>query len=66
MTKSGVNTLLMTLFTLFSYFMDGFAYAGEALAGKYYGAKDETSFRTVVRQLFFFLTSSLKKYVFYN
>lgn len=49
-----VNTLLMTLFTLFSYFMDGFAYAGEALAGKYYGAKDETSFRTLVRQLFFF------------
>lgn len=27
-----VNTLLMTLFTLFSYMMDGFAYAGEALS----------------------------------
>ena len=25
-----VNTLLMQLFTLFSYVMDGFAYAGEA------------------------------------
>ncbi len=34
-----VNTLLMTLFTIFSYFMDGFAYAAEALSGKYYGAK---------------------------
>ncbi len=33
-----VNTLLMTLFTIFSYFMDGFAYAAEALSGKYYGA----------------------------
>ncbi len=29
-----VNTLLMTLFTIFSYVMDGFAYAGEALSGK--------------------------------
>jgi multidrug resistance protein, MATE family len=28
-----VNTLLMQLFTLFSYVMDGFAYAGEALSG---------------------------------
>lgn len=34
-----VNTLLMQLFTLFSYIMDGFAYAGEALTGKYIGAK---------------------------
>lgn len=34
-----VNTLLMQLFTLFSYFCDGFALAGEALVGKYYGAK---------------------------
>lgn len=32
-----VNTLLMTLFMLFSYVMDGFAFAGEALGGKYYG-----------------------------
>lgn len=30
-----VNTLLMTFFTLFSYVMDGFANAGEALCGKY-------------------------------
>ena len=33
-----VNTLLMQLFTLFSYIMDGFAYAGEALSGRYVGA----------------------------
>lgn len=33
-----VNTLLMTFFTLFSYIMDGFAFAGEALSGKHYGA----------------------------
>ena len=30
-----VNALLMQLFTLFSYFMDGFAYAGEAVCGRY-------------------------------
>ncbi len=47
-----VNTLLMILFTLFSYVMDGFAYAGEALAGKYYGAQNYEAFRTVVGNLF--------------
>lgn len=47
-----VNTLLMVLFTLFSYVMDGFAYAGEALAGRYYGAKDLLSLQTVVSRLF--------------
>ena len=39
-----VNTLLMTMFTLFSYFMDGFAYAGEALSGKLYGANNKSGF----------------------
>lgn len=38
-----VNTLLMTFFTLFSYIMDGFAFAGEALGGKFYGAGDRVS-----------------------
>lgn len=45
-----VNTLLMTLFTIFSYFMDGFAYAAEALSGKYYGARNMRAFREVVRR----------------
>lgn len=47
-----VNTLLMQLFTLFSYIMDGFAYAGEALAGKYIGARNRTALHQTVRQLF--------------
>ncbi len=34
-----VNTLLMQLFTIFSYMMDGVAYAGEALCGRYLGEK---------------------------
>ena len=47
-----VNTLLMQLFTLFSYIMDGFAYAGEALAGKHIGAGNHIALRQMVRQLF--------------
>ncbi len=47
-----VNTLLMQLYLLFSYFMDGFAYAGEALCGKYWGAADESNYRMVVGRLF--------------
>ena len=44
----------MTLFTLFSYMMDGFAYAGEALSGKFYGARDMAGLRITVRRLFGF------------
>ena len=47
-----VNTLLMQLFTLFSYIMDGFAYAGEALAGKHIGADNRPALQTMIRQLF--------------
>lgn len=47
-----VNTLLMQLFTLFSYIMDGFAYAGEALAGKYIGANDRWALHQTIRRLF--------------
>lgn len=35
-----VNALLMQFFLIFSYFADGFAYAGEALCGKAYGARN--------------------------
>ena len=47
-----VNTLLMQLFTLFSYVMDGFAYAGEALSGRYIGARNQKAFTDTVRHLF--------------
>ena len=45
------NTLLMQLFTLLSYIMDGFAYAGESLVGRYVGAKDRQSLLRVIRLL---------------
>ncbi len=44
-----VNTLLMQFFTLFSYIMDGFAYAGEALTGRFIGAADRVSLRRSIR-----------------
>ena len=47
-----VNTLLMQLFTLFSYIMDGFAYAGEALAGRYIGARNKIALSRTIRLLF--------------
>ena len=47
-----VNTLLMQLFTLFSYIMDGFAYAGEALSGRYVGACNLVQLKRAVRALF--------------
>ena len=47
-----VNTLLIQLFMLFSYMMDGFAFAGEALAGRYTGANDDKSLRRCITLLF--------------
>lgn len=44
-----VNTLLMQFFTLISYIMDGFAYAGEALTGRFIGAADRVSLRRSIR-----------------
>ena len=51
-----VNTLLMQLYLLVSYVMDGFANAGEALSGKYYGAGDRSSLRLTVRRVFVWAT----------
>jgi multidrug resistance protein, MATE family len=47
-----VNTLLMQLFTLFSYLLDGFSNAGEALTGKYVGAGNVEMLHRFIRKLF--------------
>jgi MATE family multidrug resistance protein len=53
-----VSTIMMKLFMLFSYFVDGFAYAGEALVGKEIGYREsgigtrESGIGRVVRLLF--------------
>ena len=44
-----VNTILLQLFTLFSYMNDGFAYAAEALTGRFIGAKDGASLRKCIK-----------------
>lgn len=49
-TILAVNTILLELFTLFSYMNDGFAYAAEALTGRFIGAKDGRSLRECVKK----------------
>ncbi len=51
-TLLAVCTIMMKLMMLFSYFVDGFAYAGEALAGKYIGAREPQSLRRAVKVIF--------------
>ena len=47
-----IDSLLLQFFTLFSYIMDGFAYAGESLVGRYIGARNGELLRKAVRYLF--------------
>lgn len=46
------STIIMKILMLFSYFTDGFAYAGEALTGKFIGAKDYGQMRSAVKYVF--------------
>ena len=47
-----VSAILMKLLMFFSYFTDGFAYAGEALTGRFIGESSEDGVRSTVRQTF--------------
>ncbi len=47
----GANAVLMQFFIFFSYFMDGFAFAGEALTGRFKGENNKTMIGRCVRQL---------------
>ena len=44
-----VNTILLQLFTLFSYMNDGFAFAAEALTGRFIGARDITALKRCIK-----------------
>jgi len=46
------NTILLKIMMLYSFFLDGFAYAGEALAGRCIGAKDSLRLKLSIRLLF--------------
>ena len=47
-----VSSIMMKLLMIFSYFTDGFAYAGEAMTGRFIGAKDEVNLRQTVKWTF--------------
>ena len=55
-TELAVSSIMMKLFMFFSFFVDGFAYAGEALVGKAFGElkikNEELKINDIVRQLF--------------
>ncbi|MCR4614169.1 MAG: MATE family efflux transporter [Bacteroidaceae bacterium] len=51
-TLLAVNTLLLQFSLIFSYVMDGFAFAAEAMCGKFYGARDFLHLRQTVRSVF--------------
>lgn len=44
-----VNSIIMQMFILYTYIMDGFAFAAEALCGRYYGARDRANFDRALR-----------------
>lgn len=46
-----VNSMILQYFFVFSYFMDGFAFAGEALIGKYTGKNDGVLVKLAVKKL---------------
>ena len=45
------NAILMQFFLFFSYIMDGFAYAGEALGGRFVGEGNRADFLRLARRL---------------
>ncbi len=47
-----INSIILQFFFVFSYFMDGFAYAGEALTGKLIGAASRNQLVKLIRKLF--------------
>ncbi|MGQ1785682.1 MULTISPECIES: MATE family efflux transporter [unclassified Saccharicrinis] len=47
------NSALLQFLFLFSYFLDGFAYAAEAIVGKYYGARNKSKLVEASRKLFY-------------
>lgn len=51
-TLLAVSSILMKLLMIFSYFTDGFAYAGEALVGRFIGAKDHLMLRESIKWTF--------------
>ena len=61
------NTILLQFFFIYSYLIDGFAYAAEALVGKQIGARDNSKLKKTIKALFKWgLGISLVFTVFYS
>lgn len=52
-TILAVNSILLQFLMFFSFFIDGFAFAGEALVGKFIGAKQIKNLKKVVKLLLY-------------
>jgi len=65
-TILAINTILFQFFIFFSYFVDGFANAGEALAGRFIGAKDKQSLVRSTRLIFYWATGVSLFFVLLN
>jgi MATE family multidrug resistance protein len=48
-----INAVLLQFFMIFSYFVDGFAFAAEALVGKYLGAANQQLLKSTIKRLLF-------------
>ena len=51
-TLLAMSSIMMKLMMIFSYFTDGFAFAGEALTGRFYGQKDKFAVSQTVKWTF--------------
>ena len=51
-TLLAMSSIMMKLMMIFSYFTDGFAFAGEALTGRFYGRKDKYAVSKTVKWTF--------------
>ncbi len=50
------NSALLQFLFLFSYFLDGFAYAAEAIVGKFFGANNKEKLKEATKKLFYWGT----------
>ena len=51
-TLLAMSSIMMKLMLIFSYFTDGFAFAGEALTGRFFGRRDTTAVNQTVKWTF--------------
>ena len=58
------STIMMKLLMIFSYFTDGFAYAGEALTGRFIGEKSLEKTRKTVKYVFVWSMSVVAFFIF--